>query len=297
MIYNREFDLPLLTSKFLKYLTRCNYSEETIIAYKTDLKVFSQFIYEEYDGQILFDQLTRNDILDYLTYLKNEKMYALNSVYRHLSTLKSFNRFIVDELNMLENVAAKVKHQKVYTPLPPILSVEEVQALLATAKEYSFYFYVLFSLLYYTGSRITAACKLEKKDINLKEKTIYFRKVKGGKDLYLPIHDKLCVILEEFLENHPAKPYPFVFHSPTNPSMHLDPQLARKHIKVIAEQAGIEKRVNPHLLRHCLATHLTLAGVDQKFISEVLGQDDPRSTARYQQLKVDELSIKINLIP
>jgi site-specific recombinase XerD len=245
----------------------------------------------------MLEQLTRNDILDYLAYLQNDKGYKPNSVYRHLSSLKSFYRFLVDELNIKENVAAKVKHQKVYTPLPPILDVQEIERLLKAAKKYSLYFYTLVSILYYTGSRITPVISLEKKNVNLKDSKIYFPKIKGGEDLYLPIHEKLMPILDFFLENHPAPAYPYVFHSPRNPGVHIDAQTVRMHINRIKKLAGIEKRVTPHIIRHCTATHLTLAKVDQKFISSILGQKDPRSTARYQQLNVDNLRDSLNLLP
>lgn len=297
MYYNSNFDLPVYVNKFIKYLHRCNYSEETIYGYTADLKIFSEFIYNEYQGQVLVEQLTRNDILDYMVYLQNIKKYKPNSVYRHLSSLKSFYRFMFDELNIKDNVAARVKHQKVYIPLPPILDIEEMEKLLKTAGEYSLYFFVLLSTLYYTGSRITPVVTLLKKNVDFKDEKIYFPKIKGGEDLYLPMHEKLVPILREFIDNHPAPAYPYVFHSPRNPGESIDPQTVRMHLKKITKLAGIEKRVTPHIIRHCTATHLTLARVEQKFIMSILGQRDLRSPARYQQLVVDNLRDSVNLLP
>ncbi|MFJ7676764.1 tyrosine-type recombinase/integrase [Peribacillus sp. NPDC097198] len=297
MFFSPNYDLPIYVKKFIKYLKRVNYSEQTIIGYSKDLKIFNEFIYREYQGKIMLEQVTRNDILDYMVFLQDKRAYKPNSVYRHLSTLKSFYRFLVDELNIKENVAAKIRHQKVYTPLPPILDIQEMERLLLTAREYSLYFFTLFSFLYYTGSRITPVISLEKKNVNLKDNKIYFPRIKGGEDLYLPIHNKLKPIMETFLNNHPAPAYPFVFHSPRNPGEYIDHTTVRLHLKRVKNLAGIEKRVTPHIIRHCTATHLTLAKVDQKFISNILGQKDPRSTARYQQLNVDNLRDSLNLLP
>jgi len=297
MYYNPNYDLPLYVKKFIKYLKRSNFSEETIIGYSKDLKIFSEFIYVEYEGKITLEHLTRNDILDYLVFLQDVKSYKPNSVYRHLSSLKSFYRFLVDEHNLKENVAAKVRHQKVYTPLPPILDVQEIAKLLQTAKEVSTYFYVLIAVLYYTGSRITPVLNLEKKNVNLELNKIYFPKIKGGEDLHLPINEKLKPILAEFLDNHPAPAYPYVFHSPRNPGVPIDAQTVRYRLKELSKLAGIEKRVTPHIIRHCTATHLTLAKVGQKFIASILGQKDARSTARYQHLDVDNLRESLDLLP
>ncbi|MFD2214998.1 tyrosine-type recombinase/integrase [Metabacillus endolithicus] len=294
MHYSENYDLPFYQNQFIRHLKRKHYSEETITGYSKDLKSFSEFIYFEYEGKILLEQLHRNDLLDYLTHLHEYKGYKQSSVQRHLSTLKSFYRFLVDEIGFNENIASKIKHQSIFTPLPPILTEEEIDLLLDSAKEYQHYFYVLISFLYYTGSRITATIRLEKENINFKERKLYFPKIKGGRDLYLPINDKLLPVLEDFIDNHPASEYPYVFHSPRTPWTHIDAHTVRTHLSRIKELAGIDKRVTPHILRHSMATHLTLKKVDQSFLMNILGQTDPRSTTRYQHLVVENLRDPLN---
>jgi site-specific recombinase XerD len=295
-LYNQQYDLPFLKQKFLRHLKRNNYSEETIDGYMKDLKLFGEYIYTAYEGVILVQELQREDLLDYLTYLKEMKKYKVNSVSRHLSTLKSFYRYLFDERIINDNVAARIKHFKAYVPLPAILDIGEIELLLQTAKEYKQFFFVMFSLIYYTGSRITPVITLEKKNIDLKTRKIYFPKVKGGKDLYLPIHDKLIPVLTEFLERHPADMSPYVFPSPRNIYAPVDAVTARLHLNRVVKKAGITKRVTPHILRHCMATHLTTAQVPQKFVAEMLGHSDLRSTIRYQHLHVEDLRDHINVL-
>jgi integrase/recombinase XerD len=290
---HQQFDLHIYAQKFLRHLKRQKYSEETITGYAKDLKKFSQFIYTAYEGRIFTEELQREDLLDYLSFLEEQKMKP-NTIARNLSTLKSFYKFLVYEMDFKIDVAARIKHPKVYTPLPNILDFDEVQLLLKTAKEYSDFYHTFFSVLYYTGSRITPIRVLPKKDVDLKNKKIYLYKTKNGRDLHLPLNEKLCSLLGDFLRKNRNDGSIYVFKSSKVHDQPISAPEVRKTLKLIAKQAGITKRVTPHILRHCTATHLTLLDVDQKFIASILGHRDLRSTARYQQLKVDDLRPSIN---
>lgn len=295
MNYQPIYDVNFYIEKFLRHLKRRNYSPETTTGYMKDLKNFNKFIYEEYSGAITMEQIQKEDLLDFLTFLQ-EKGLKPNTVFRHLSTLKSFYKFLVFDMNFKIDVASRIRHSKVYTPLPAILTFEEVDRLLEKAKEYSFYYFVFYSLLYFTGSRIKPILHLEKENIDLVKGQIYLPYVKGGRDHYLPIAEDIKQILTTFLKNHPSPESKFVFSSPKYPEQPINASVFRIALKKIAVLAGIEKRVTPHILRHCTATHLTLRGADQKFIATVLAHSDLRSTARYQQLNVEDLRSTIDLL-
>ena len=293
LFHYQQFDLHIYSKKFLRHLKRQKYSDETIDGYAKDLKKFNQYIFTTYNGRIFTEELQREDLLDYLSYLEEQGLKP-NSIARNLSTLKSFYKFLVHEMDFKIDVAARIKHPKVYTPLPNVLDFDEVQQLLKTAKEYSQFYYVFFSLLYYTGSRLTPIRVLPKKDVDLKHKKIYFSKTKNGGDLYLPLNHKLCELLEHFLHTNRLDQSEFVFKSHKNLHKPISAAHVRKTLKKVAQLAGIEKNVSPHILRHCTATHLTLLDVDKKYIASILGHRDLRSTARYQQLKVEDLRPSIN---
>ncbi|WLR50665.1 tyrosine-type recombinase/integrase [Bacillus tianshenii] len=288
MFHHNQFDLHIYSQKFLRHLKRQKYSDETISGYAKDLKKFNEFIFTSYEGRVFTEELQKEDILDYLTYLDEQGLKS-SSIARNLSTLKSFYKFLVYEMDFKIDVAARIKHPKVHSQLPNVLDFEEVQRLLQAAKEYSEFYHVFFSLIYYTGSRITPIRVLPKEDIDLKNKKLYLSKTKNGHDLYLPLNEKLCELLEFFLAKNEHDQSTFVFRSPRSIHQPVSASDARKNLKKIVQLAGIEKRVTPHTLRHCTATHLTLRGVDQKYIASILGHRDLRSTARYQQLKVEDL--------
>ena len=270
-----------------------NYSIETIDGYSKDLKRFKAFIKEEYHGNILTKHIQRNDILDYLKLLEDEGLKP-NSIARNLSTLKSFYKFLVNEMDFQHDVATRIKHAKFHTPLPIILDEKEMELLLNTAKTYSSFYHALYSLLYYTGSRLTPVRTILREHIDLRNRKIYFEKVKSGRDLYLPLGQDIFNILNKFMLETKHQQHKYLFNSPKFSNSAISAADTRVTLKKVCALAGITKNVTPHTIRHCTATHLTLKGVGQKYISEILGHTDLRSTARYQQLNVEDLRPSIN---
>src|SRR5699024_5526103 len=105
-------------------------------------------------------------------------------------------------------------------------------------------------------------------------------KVKGGKDLYLPIHDDLLALFESyFLTYLPAK-CKYVFPSPRRAKQPISAASVRNKLRVAVVKAGINAHITPHTLRHCTATHLTIKNVEQRTIASILGHSDLRSTMR-----------------
>ncbi|WP_107901212.1 tyrosine-type recombinase/integrase [Gottfriedia solisilvae] len=289
MFLQRNFDFKVWSDKFLRHLKRKNYSGETISGYTKDLEKFSRFVYEKYEGFILVEEINTGDIQDYMDFLKEIEGYKVNSIARHLCTLKSFFKFLVNELNFKDNPAVKIQKPKSHTPLPQVLSIEEVESLLDSAKEVSYYLYVMFNFIYYTGTRVSPARTLLKQHVDLQNEKVYFPYIKGGRDLFLPLHPKLTTILEGFLDSTKHNGSDYVFTSPKNKFQPVGAEYIRYHLKKVAKKANITKKVTPHILRHSVATHLTVLGVKQAYISEFLGHVDLRSTNRYQHLNVGNL--------
>lgn len=296
MIFQKNFDLDTHKDQFIRYLKRKNYSSETLTGYQKDLKKFGIFLNEIYGGNLLTEEISKNDILDYMDFLRDTAGYKVNSISRNLSTLKSFFKFLVYELDFNKNPAEKIRTPKNYVPLPQILDFNEASILLEEAKRQSLFYFVLFSLLYFTGSRITAARTLKKENVDFKNNTLYFPYIKGGRDLVLPIHPKLLTILEQFMDKNKHDGSVYVFQSPKRLNYPISASDIRIVLKKIAKLAGISKRVTPHIIRHSVATHLTLLGVEQAYIAAILGHVDLRSTKRYQHLRVDNLRTAVGML-
>jgi site-specific recombinase XerD len=288
MLVHPNFDMPKLTQKFIRHLKRKNYSLETIKGYEKDLKKFTAYIYDLYEGYILTEEIRKDDILEYLDFLRDQS-YKINTVARYFSSIRSFFKYLVTELDFKHNPTLGITTRNAYTPMPEILDTDEMKHLLDVAKEHSDLHHVLLNLIYYTGSRITAARTLLKQHVDLKNGKIYFPRIKGGRDLYLPLHPVLQELLSDYLFKTRDNGSDYVFPSPKFRNRPISAADVRLNLKRILKKSNITKRVTPHVIRHCTATHLTLLGVDQKYIASVLGHTDLRSTARYQHLNVEDL--------
>lgn len=173
---------------FMEHLERQCYSSETVSGYAKDLKCFKLFMLGDmWEKDLPLSIIGKEELLKFMDdgRVRGNKT---STIGRRLSTMKSFYKFLVYELDYPIDVAARIRIPKAYTPLKNILTEDEVMRLLGSAKELQTKYHLLFSILYYTGSRLSPVRMLERNHVRLEERIIYFPKVKGGKDLYLPLH-------------------------------------------------------------------------------------------------------------
>lgn len=294
MLVREDYQFYDCKEKFLQHLRRMEYSYETIKGYEKDLQLFYLFIKEKKEhANLSIDNILKEDLVEFIDFGKNLG-HATNTIARRLSTIKSFYKFLVNELDYPIDLAARIKLPKVYIPLRDILTELEIKMLLEyTAKQDPLY-HLFFSILYYTGSRLTPVRMLERKNVLIDQRIIYFPKVKGGKDLYLPIHDKLLETFNVYLRTLPVDRY--VFSSRKFPTQPVSAADVRLKLKRYTRKINIGKNITPHSIRHSTATHLTIRRVDQRTIASILGHSDLRSTMRYQHLAIEHLRNPINVL-
>ena len=163
--------------------------------------------------------------------------------------------------------------------LPVVLSQEEVGRLLGAIRKPRYR--TFFSLIYDTGMRIREASLLETGDIDRARGVIQIRHGKGGKERQVRLSDTLYAQLRtHWKESQPAAPYLFTGKT----GKPIDFAGARKALELAAKEVGITKRVTPHTLRHCFATHLLEAGTDLRVLQSLLGHASLRTTQIYLQV-------------
>ena len=98
---------------------------------------------------------------------------------------------------------------------------------------------------------------------------------------------RLLAELRDYWRSPNPKPITYLFPS-KSPHPHADVPMTSKSVwgavHAAAQRAGLEKRVHPHTLRHCFATHLLESGADLRTIQLLLGHADLKTTSRYLQL-------------
>jgi len=159
--------------------------------------------------------------------------------------------------------------------LPKILSVNEIDRILRATSNIK-HLTILYTL-YSSGLRLNEILTLRLSDIWWDRDQILVRG-KGGKERVVPLADVLKRILIMYYEEY--KPEYWLFEGQYN-NVQYSSSSVQKVIKNCAAKANIGKRVTPHTMRHCFATHLMDSGVGIRYIQELLGHKDVKTTSMY----------------
>jgi integrase/recombinase XerD len=167
--------------------------------------------------------------------------------------------------------------------LPVVLSPEEVQRLIAGAK--NLYHRTLLLTLYGTGLRRAELCDLRVRNIDSQRMMLRVERGKGGRDREIPLSPTLLTALRDYYRW--MRPQTYLFPG-TRHGWRADAPITSKvvwdAVQYAVRKAGLEKRVTPHTLRHTYATHLLEAGADLRTIQLLLGHADLSHTTVYLHL-------------
>jgi site-specific recombinase XerD len=181
---------------------------------------------------------------------------------------------------------AHIPYPKRGITLPQVLSGSEVLKLLGCITPIRHR--TLCTLLYATGLRISEACNLLPADIDAARGLLRVRQGKGRKDREVPVGEKLLGVLREYWRiARPAGPYLFPGEVASKPISRVAVHSA---VRKAAQAAHIRKRVSPHTLRHCFATHLLEMGADLRIIQVLLGHARVETTMRYLHVARERLA-------
>jgi len=256
----------------LEELQRRNYSPGTIRCYLSAVADFARYFHRPPD------QLRPQHIREYQAYLFRERKLDATSVTQKLAALRFF---FIKTLRKPWSVA-ETPYPKQVRRLPLVLSQEEVARLINSARNP--FDQVLLMTLYATGARCAEVARLKVTDIDSQRMVVHIQGGKGRKDRDV----MLSPILLEALREHwrGLKPKTWLFpgnRSHTGPGP-ITSKVIWHACHQAALRAGLDKRVHPHTLRHCFATHLLEAGADLRTIQLLLGHHDLEETTLYLHL-------------
>jgi integrase/recombinase XerD len=169
--------------------------------------------------------------------------------------------------------------------LPDILAPVEVVRLLDGLA--SIQYRAIVAVAYGAGLRIEETCRLQPGDIDSQRMLIHVRAGKGKKkDRYVMLSPRLLQLLRDYWTvTRPTGEWLF----PGKGTKPIGQRAVRHAVTRAAEQAGLKKRISPHILRHTFATHLLEAGTDLRTIQALLGHSSAETTARYTQVTLGHL--------
>ena len=265
--------------RFLSHLSsERGLSPETARAYRDDLRQLFVYLAQK---QLTFDRIDHR-AARFLASLAGNCGAA--SLARKLSTLRTFYRWAEREGLAGGNPALKLRAPKISRRLPEVLRPEEVIAVLEAADDgtpLGRRDRALFELLYSSGLRASEICGLDLADLDVAQELV--RVVgKGNKERVVPVGRCALAAIERYL---PARPE----LCPSDQSaLFVDRRGRRLERRALGSplnravlKAAIGRRMHPHLLRHCFATHLLENGADLRSIQELLGHVSLATTQRY----------------
>lgn len=276
MKYVEDYLLFLKTEKKL--------GDNTINSYMLDLEDF----FKTFNGSI--ESCTKKDILAYISSINGLEVSTVN---RHISSLKSFFNYLVDESIIKVSPMEEVSSLKSPKKLPKYLSISEVNKLLNIPlnSEFDYRNKAMLELMYATGLRVSELVSIEYSNIDF-ENSIIRINGKGKKERIIPLGEIASYYLKVYLSDYRSKllkrnTYNQVFLN--NHGKPITRQGFNYILENIRELTGIEKEITPHVLRHSFATHLLEGGADIRSIQEMLGHENISTTNIYTEVVNDVL--------
>ena len=284
-------DNDALLDAFLLHLsTERRLSGNTLASYGADMRRFSTFLA---DRRIDARKFTRPDLLDHLTELRETGLSA-RSTARHVSTLRSFFRFLVREGILSASPVSSVKAPRLGRPLPKYLTPTQVDRLLGAPDGRTpegIRDRAMLTLMYASGLRASEVVTLRLENVDANAGFLYVLG-KGCKERVVPVADAALAALDEYIAS--------ARQTFLGKRLSSDLFLSRRG-KAITRQtlwnrirrwslaAGIEQRISPHTLRHSFASHLLAGGADLRAVQAMLGHADIATTQIYTHVTPDRL--------
>lgn len=258
-------------------------SDNTIAAYMRDLEEFTHFILRKFNvAPEAVDQLMIERFMEWLYTLKRSSA----SQARRLSGIKSFYNFLLFEDRVEQLPTEFVSSPKAQRLLPDTLSLEDIDAMLATfdiTTSKGCRDSAIVEVLYSCGLRVSELTSLRVDNLFFGEGVIRIVG-KGDKQRIVPISSAARDKIQLYMEfRRPCRPSEAVLFL-NNRGKPLTRVMVFNIIKRAALEAGVDKQISPHTLRHSYATHLLEGGANIRQVQELLGHESISTTEVYTHL-------------
>jgi integrase/recombinase XerC len=290
--FMHESQHPSLIS-FLDYIKfEKRFSSHTLRAYTDDLSAFFDFIKSQFEIHEPA-QINAAMVRSWMASLSLQKIQP-RSINRKISSLKSFIKFCLVQGIMENNPTKAIQVLKTKKRLPSYVEEEQIVQLLNRI-EFPDHFdgrteYLIVSLLYHTGIRVSELVNLQSAQIDFSRKQL---KVlgKGNKERIIPVHadllERITSYLDEKKVTHPEASYTQLLLAPKG-----KPVTSRQAYDIVKKYLSLvttAEKKSPHILRHSFATHLTGNGAELNAVKELLGHTSLAATQVYTHNSIERL--------
>lgn len=277
---------------FIEYLEfEKRYSPHTVIAYRSDLARFFEYLEEE-QGSLSAEQIEPRFIKSWLAGLMKDKADA-KSVKRKISTLKAYFRFLVRTGVIKGSPMATIISPKAGKKLPVYVESPDTDTLFRhvefpddwrgmTEK-------LILLLLYNTGIRLSELINIREGEVDPGQTTIKVMG-KGGKERIIPVSRMLMQQIRGYIaKKQENTPFDREYLLVRDNGKKLYPRYVYLVVKKYLSLVTTIQKKSPHVLRHTFATHLTNEGADLNAVKELLGHSSLAATQIYTHNSIEKL--------
>lgn len=263
--------------KFIQHLTLHAYSKSTINTYRNEFKQLLQLL-----KQKKVESLTPEDLKRYMYYAMEKEGISENTAHSRLNALKYYFEKVLGK----EKFFWEILRPKKPLQLPNVLGEKELTKLFnaLVSKKYKAILFTAYS----AGLRVSETMSLKLIHIDSDRMQIKVENSKGKKDRYVGLSPVVLDVLRQYVKVIVPKPTIYLFEGEIAGKPYAI-RSAQKVFQRAKEKAGIRKEVSFHSLRHSFATHLLEKGIDIKYIKEILGHFNIKTTERYTHVSKSAL--------
>lgn len=278
-----------------QFMDMLDVSPHTIEALIMDIRKFARWFTTANAEPWDVARVTCRDVIDFRDYLKSDKKQAVSTINRNLASIRKYFKWLNQQNHITINPASSVKEFKKQPLAPQGLTRSDVRKLLREVElRNDIKAKAIFSLILYTGARLSDVTYLELSDLSISDRTgtVFYRHGKGSKQRVVPLPLNARKAIIQYLETRPPVDSQRVFIGERG-------ELNRRGIQAIFEKyralTGIEN-LHCHVLRHTFSHNFISSaengGASGNLVqlASILGHESLNTTAIYTKNSIDQLA-------
>lgn len=255
--------------RYIQALQLKGYSDNTIRTYTGE---FIQLLYALKEKPV--DDLDEEQLRSYLLYWVEKLKLSENTLHSRINAIKFYFEQVAGREKMFFNIPRPKKR----STLPKVLSTREIKKMFQVTANSKHR--LLLKLCYGMGLRVSELARLKVADIDCDRMQVLVRQGKGKKDRYAILPESILEDLKAYYREY--KPGEYLFEGQKGGQYSI--RSVQQVFKNAMLKAGINKKVGVHSLRHTYATHLIEQGTDIRFVQDLLGHKNIKTTMIYTHL-------------
>lgn len=267
-------------NKFIQQIHLKGYSSSTLKTYKNEFAIFLQYLKNKDVRTCKSD-----DVKNYLFHCIYELKITEASLHSRINAIK----FYFEKVLFLKDFFIEIPRPKKANKLPKVFAKSDIKKLFEVTTNLKHN--TMLKLCYGLGLRVSEIINLKISDIDSKNMQVFIERAKGKKDRYANLPETLLEQLRTYFIEY--KPKLYLFEGQYGGQYSI--RSAQQVFKTALQRSKINKNLGIHSLRHSFATHLLEQGTDIRFIQELLGHKDIKTTLLYTH--VSDKSIRKIISP